>query len=298
MKMILMTLYSLVTLALFAHPASATVMSNTSVIASSASASDWNPNGYVSSSDAIYNATNFAKAKTSGSAIGVEARSSNGQFSKAYASWSDVWGSPVWVTTPFLPVSLGFKYHLDGVIDPLFLAPGSSADVYMELSFSYDFGNDQHFHFGAGYDGSPGSINADLNGVDLTSHIIYGTNAAGETTFALDYYSLPAPYFFPSACVITPTDPYACWSPDSMSAKAIIEPYSTTTPGDYHLNFINTFSVEMIAGNSESMLVSEGGRLTTLAGGGPTVPEPSTLFLMGGGLAAMLRLVRRKTRIL
>lgn len=302
MKKILITLFSLITLALLALPVSATVISSTYASASSAFASDYNSSGYVSSSNAIYDPANFAKAKTSGSSIGVEARSSNGQTSRATASWSDVWGpTTAYVTAPFMPV-LGFNYHLDGVIDPLFLNHTSAADVYMDISFSYDFGYDQHFHFGACYDGGPCGLGASLNGVDLTSHIIYGTNAAGETTFALNYYSPPAP-MFPFIAVSCPASspPYACiWDPDSMSASATIEPFSTTAPGDYHLNFINTFSVGIVAGNPESMLVSEGGRLTTLAGGaggGQPIPEPSTLLLMSAGLAAMLRLARSKTQI-
>ena len=296
MKSIWQGLCCLIGLMLFANSATATVLLNSSACASGICDSTLGSTSNTQA-NAVFDATNFAAAKTTLGSLGVEASSTNGLRSTANASWSDVW-SPVYITSGINYPIIGYKYHLDGVIDPRFLDPTSSDNVFMYISFQYQFGNGvQDFSFGACYDGSPCGLGAFLNGVDLTSNILFGTNQAGQTTFSLDYYTPPTP-IFPGAIVCstsTGIDPN-CFVPDTMSATIWIDPNGPNGIGNYYDNFFNTFSVELVAADANSMMNSEWGRQTTLAsaGGPTTVAEPGTLALVGLGLLGGAIARRRK----
>ena len=214
-------------------------------------------------------------------------------FSKAAASLSDLW-------TPG-PISLNqqyqwaFHYHLEGAMGTADFA--AFEEVALQYQFQLTTFSPVSFSFSAGIDGSSPlgfSALSSFGGstTDVTSLVQLGTNAAGQTTFVLDY-TTPTYAVDPLQWVTCQGGP--CSVPDYLTASADIEPNQIGSGANiYSANFLNTFSVDLIAGNADSAMTSQGGRSAIFNGGTNSVPEPATIALLGVGLVGIGFSRRRK----
>jgi hypothetical protein len=255
--------------------AHAQVTSSSSVCVQFVCAGDNSTTSLTTSASQTTDAANFASAHTglvvtrplrtfpnfavqSGSS-GVAASVSPGNISTASARWSDTWRC---IPAGSCLVGPGFGMfqwvlHLQGVIDPLLLAPPSSAQtVFLSLLLTYRIPSTGHtLIFAICYDSGPcgngGAINAVLDTPsgeqDLTSSIVLGTNAAGQPTVSLDV-SLGTQF-----CLLSPD----CTWNDVFKADVDLE---NNGSGTHFIDFSGTFIGSAVSLDPNNAWASDGGQ--------------------------------------
>ena len=242
--------------------------------------------GQVSSAAVVslnYLARARANSNTLVGSAGVEVRTAretpsneSHQEARANANYDDTWNVCLRAESSVrqrLSGQVAITFTIDGIIDPLMVDRTLPVDqTSVDLRFGYQ-GFNQNFSFVAVYDAGFGrSPTARLNGADVSSGLIYGTNALGDTTVSYSYTTLINPFL-------------GSFNTDSINASATIGNFNALPQSPHTLNFLSTFSVGVVSLDPNILLVSEGGRRSLPPT--PSVPEPSTWLLLGSGLAGL-----------
>jgi hypothetical protein len=250
-------------------------------------------------SESVLDANNLARASTSSGGVGVEGRVDglSGGSANAQAEWSEVWSAPASTSSLFIS-----GLHATGTLSPALaaalLTPGADFGFLYYLRFLYQLDVDTWVDITIDYDaGLSNPIRASWQRsassgvVDLTPLISWGTNAAGNTTFALHAFGGAPPGA--TACG---GGFGVCGTTESMSVTLNIADYGpgyggTPYSGVLAADLLHTFSVELQSGDPAAEWTSEGGRVI-----GATVPEPHGLLLMLLGLGALRAAQARGSR--
>jgi hypothetical protein len=240
----------------------------------------------ASFSESIFDADNLARAKTTASGVAAEARVSalSGRASQAQAEWFDTWTSAT--TSGSLFVSgLAVTGTLSPALDAAVNGAGSRFGILYYLDFKYQLGDQAWVEINIDYDGSLSSPivarwkpSAGAAVVNLVPQIAWGTNAAGDTTFALNVSGAPVGLSAPCSgpCAIL----------ESMSVVMQLEDFGPgyggpTYSGVLASDFLHTFTVNVGSEDPTAAWASEGGRTIT------PVPEPQSAWLLAAGMAVL-----------
>ena len=268
--------------------------------------SEYNPGVFTSSSetvapDAEARARTFSTGPSQVGGAGVQTLTrAPGTSARAQAGWVDTW-TPIIGTRydcgpPICPQGILATFSLDGVLDPLLVNPYAVEDgySYMDFYLQYDFGNvfnytlENRLTISADYDGGyGGGLRARLDlGIntstysttDLSSFIVLGSaNSNGDIPFSFDYNL----GWFNTITL-----------GEQLTMRAAIDQYYGT--GSRNIDVYNTFTVSYTSLDPNTSWVSESGR--TISAASVPVPEPSTLLLLGSGMAGLAMTGLRKFR--
>jgi len=199
---------------------------------------------------------------------GVAVSATPGRGASAQARWGDTWRPVCPSTCSVLPDFGTFQWvlHLDGVIDPILVAPSSSnpepSDIEMSLSYG-DANSGYQLIFDVCYDSGPcaigsSSFSATLQTpsgtTDLTPHLVFGTNASGQPTVSLDV-SLGTSFCQGNAGACS------TWG-DIFRATASIDNSGSTT---HFMDFSATFNAAVVSLDPNTNWVSDGGRTAPIS---------------------------------
>lgn len=241
--------------------------------------------GTTSSSVAI-DSQNYAEANLGFGrvGVGVSLDNKNSTAINAYArsTWSDTWSATA--VDGVIGIS---RFKADGVLSKDLM---TAFNGWFDITYTYSFGN-QNINLNISNDGSwVSSVHLVTDGTDydISDHLVWGTNSAGDTTYSLIYH--------PSSLPQSISCPFGvCELDETMEVEMNLAQQPDSYPSGVLLaaDFLHTFSVDLESSNGT--WTSGLGRTIAPTAPGNDVSEPGTLALLSLS-AAILGFVRRRSQ--
>jgi hypothetical protein len=225
-------------------------------------ASDSQTNSAASATATLFGVTGNAKSMLATGSVGVGMElspSSAFGFYNAAASWDDAWTLSGNYFGPLAPVAATFTLN-GSIATSLF----TSSTGFWELTFRYRADNNDLLSFSASADGGPARLSAYSSGNDITSSLIFTTNAIDPslTDFSLSYTAPPfLVAFYTNGGSFN----------DNIDALLMVD-----SGGPLKVDAFHSLSVTLASLDPNVILTDVGGR--------SAVPEPESYVLLGIGL--------------